>query len=82
MENLRRMRLLCELTQQQLSSATGVPMYRISGAETQRVRLTEAEMHLLTNFLHQCWRNISEAEVPVRRAPKHEQAVEAVHVSA
>ena len=56
------MRLICDLTQQELSSATGVPMYRISGAETGRSELTAAELHLLTNFLRQCWGNISEQE--------------------
>lgn len=62
MQNLRRMRLLCELTQQELSSATGVAMYRISGAETHRLELNEAEETLLTNFLSECWSNISQAE--------------------
>ncbi|MGD0957215.1 MAG: hypothetical protein ABR953_10360 [Candidatus Acidiferrales bacterium] len=53
------MRLICELTQQELSSATGVPMYRISGAETGRLHLNVAEQHLLINFLNKCWMNIS-----------------------
>ena len=56
------MRLICEFTQSELSFATGVPAYRISGAETGRMVLSDSERHLLESFLGERWKSISGAE--------------------
>jgi len=77
MNHLRCMRLLCNLTQFDLSVSTGIPTYRIGGAETGRLRLSDQEERALRNFLMERWRSIerfesskeSEASLS-RRAPQ------------
>jgi hypothetical protein len=56
------MRLLCGLRQIDLFVSTGVPTYRICGAETGRLRLSESEERALRNFLVERWRSIEELE--------------------
>ena len=67
------MRLLCGLRQFDLSVATGIPMYKISGAESGRFRLSEPEENVLRDFLVERWRSIQELEsnaAPSRRASR------------
>jgi hypothetical protein len=62
------MRLLCEFTQSELSFATGVPAYRISGAETGRMALNTSETYLLESFLRERWQSIAETESKSHRS--------------
>jgi hypothetical protein len=62
MRDLKRMRLLCNLRQIDLSISTGVPVYRISGAETGRFQLSSLEETALRNFLVERWQWIEETE--------------------
>ena len=76
MKNLKRMRLLCGLRQQDLSAATGVPIYRISGAETGRLALTARENGLLTAFLRERWSSIQELETNASAAIENAEALQ------
>jgi len=62
MQDLKRMRLLCNLRQIDLSVTTGIPIYRIGGAETGRLQLSDLEERALRNFLVERWRSIEELE--------------------
>ena len=64
MPDLKRMRLLCNLRQIDLSVSTGVPVYRISGAETGRLELSDLERRTLFPFLVERWESISGAGSP------------------
>lgn len=62
MKNLKRMRLLCGLRQIDLSLATGIALYKISNAETGRLRLSQSEADILRDFLFGRWSSIQKLE--------------------
>jgi hypothetical protein len=61
-KNTKRMRLLCGLTQADLSVATGIALYKVAGAETGRVRLSDLDVSALRNFLLGRWHSIEAYE--------------------
>ncbi len=56
------MRLLCGLRQFDLSGATGIPICKISAAETGRLCLSELEERALRRFLVARWQSILRLE--------------------
>jgi hypothetical protein len=72
MKNLKRMRLLCGLRQIDLSTATGIALYKISSAETGRLQLSVPDSDVLRDFLLGRWRSIQGLESG--RAGRAEQA--------
>lgn len=56
------MRLLCGLRQMDLSVATGVPVGKISAAETGRFSLSSLEEKALRGFLVARWQSIVQFE--------------------
>jgi hypothetical protein len=62
MTDLKRMRLLCGLRQIDVWGSTGIPLYRIAGAERGQLRLSEKEHKLLATFLHERWESLQEIE--------------------
>lgn len=74
MRDLKLMRLLCGLRQLDLSVATGVPTYKISGAETGRFQLSEFEERALRAFLVERWGSIQELESHCSELHPHLQA--------
>jgi hypothetical protein len=78
------MRLLCNLTQLDLYVSTGIPTYRISGAETGRLRLSDLEERALCSFLVERWRSIErfesskESESVLRRQGANREAADLI----
>jgi hypothetical protein len=56
------MRLLCGLRQIDLTMATGIALYKISGAEIGRLRLSEPDEEVLRDFLVGRWSSIQRLE--------------------
>jgi hypothetical protein len=74
------MRLLCGLRQIDLSMATGIALYKISSAETGRLRLSEPDAEVLRDFLFGRWRSIQRLESGRAHVPSTEQKAIAVGV--
>jgi transcriptional regulator with XRE-family HTH domain len=53
--NLRRLRLLCGLTQFELSAGSNVSIHRIAQAEQDRIELSEIEEALIVAQLQKHW---------------------------
>jgi transcriptional regulator with XRE-family HTH domain len=58
-QTLRRLRLLCGLTQFELSASSNVSLHRIAHAEQGRIELSETEEGLITEQLRKHWQWIS-----------------------
>jgi hypothetical protein len=68
MTDLKRMRLLCGLRQIDVWASTGIPLYRIAGAERGRVQLSKSEQTLLEGFLRERWESLQEIEMAIGAA--------------
>lgn len=56
------MRLLCGLRQIDVWASTGVPLFRIAGAERGQFELSDGEQTLLVDFLRERWASLQALE--------------------